>query len=100
MARVSPESIARNLANVNARISEHRARVSAYKIRMQCHDCPVGVFWPACALQLDHRPGETKTGDVSKMMARSWDAIAAEIAKTDVVCGGHHAMRTQARLRA
>lgn len=97
MTRTSPEAIARNLEKVNARISEHRARVAAYKVRMQCADCPATQLWPACVLQLDHRPGEGKTREVSKMFAYAWVTIAAEIAKCDVVCANHHALRTQAR---
>lgn len=97
MPRVTPESVARNLEKVNARLAEHRARVKAYKIRMQCADCPEGQLWPACALHLDHLPQYEKTRDVSQMMSRAWETIAAEIAKCEVVCANHHAIRTQAR---
>lgn len=97
--RVSPEAIARNLEKVNARIHEHRARIAAFKVRMQCADCTDGETWPACVLQLDHRPGTEKVREVSKMFSLSWDKIAAEISKCDVVCANHHALRTEARRR-
>lgn len=93
----SPEAMQRRQEAANARITEHRLRVSAYKVRTQCADCVPGVLWPACALQLDHRPDEVKYRDVSKMLQHPWERIAEEIAKCDCVCASHHAMRTAAR---
>lgn len=94
MARRSADAIARNVEQTRLKKQENRARVSAYKVRMQCEDCPSAILWPACALHLDHRPGEDKVAEVSKMLGCSWENIAAEIRKCSVVCAGHHAIRT------
>jgi hypothetical protein len=62
-----------------------------------CFDC--GVEYPWYVMEFDHRPGEVKVGEVTKMAK---DAVAelrilAEIAKCDVVCSNCHKTRTYIR---
>lgn len=76
-----------------------RNHVFAYKAERQCADCPDGTIWPAHVLQFDHVRGE-KIGNVSEMIGqgRPLEVIDAEMAKCDVVCANHHAMRTFDRM--
>jgi hypothetical protein len=76
----------------------NRARVAAIKVERGCADC--GYRAHPAALQFDHRPGEVKVANVSALMKRSGAVIATEIAKCDVVCAIHHAIRTWARAKA
>lgn len=76
-----------------------RERLNSIKETAQCADCPEGTWWPACALQFDHLPGEDKKLANVADLARgsSWVRIQTELAKTEVVCGNHHAIRTSWR---
>lgn len=63
-----------------------------------CMDC--GDRFPVECMDLDHRPGEEKTLNVSRMISGgrfSLDAVLAEIAKCDVVCACCHRIRTASR---
>lgn len=74
--------------------SRARDLLAALKAK-PCADCG-GRFDPVC-MDFDHRPGETKKNDVSKMLDRV-DAMIAEIAKCDLVCANCHRLRTKKRM--
>lgn len=59
-----------------------------------CMDC--GNSFPSCAMDFDHRPGETKKNTVSVLRARtvSKKILLTEIAKCDLVCANCHRIRT------
>jgi len=78
------------------RRAANRARikivVDALKAR-PCMDCG-GAFDPVC-MDFDHRDGEIKVGNISKMVSRAnIDDIKTEIAKCDLVCANCHRLRT------
>lgn len=58
-----------------------------------CMDCS-GTF-PTCAMDFDHRPGETKVHAIHQMITRnaSMVRLKAEIAKCDLVCANCHRIR-------
>lgn len=81
------------------RKNENRAKIHALKEQAQCKDCPEWIRWPAIVLHFDHTGEQVKYRNVSDLMSRSWPVIEAEIAKCEVVCANHHAIRTEARRR-
>jgi hypothetical protein len=50
-------------------------------------------------MEFDHLPGFEKTNNVGNMKSRSREAILAEIAKCEIVCGNCHRARTWLRGR-
>jgi hypothetical protein len=62
-----------------------------------CADCEQ-TFDPVC-MDFDHLPEFPKTMEISYMMRHrmSWDKIAAEITKCEVVCANCHRLRTKNR---
>jgi hypothetical protein len=79
-----------------------RARwINLLKVGYGCADCPpeLKYFWPAVALQFDHLPEFSKVNNVSSLVNSgcSADIIFEEIAKCEVVCANHHAVRTSER---
>ena len=62
-----------------------------------CVDC--GQVHPTWRLDFDHRPGEVKTLEVSKMPTAglSTQRILDEVAKCDLVCANCHRDRTHFR---
>jgi hypothetical protein len=65
-----------------------------------CADCGQR-FDPVC-MDFDHRPGEQKRTEVSRIAAE-WPSMAvllAEIAKCDLVCANCHRLRTKHRMEA
>jgi hypothetical protein len=80
----------------HARASEKRAALAAYKVEVGCIDC--GYNEDARALEFDHINPENKERTVASLMYAAWDVIWAEVAKCDVVCANHHAIRTMERL--
>jgi hypothetical protein len=62
-----------------------------------CIDCKVSYPW--MVMDFDHRPGETKVAEVSKLAtSASVQKIRDEIAKCDVVCSNCHRLRTFQRI--
>ena len=61
-----------------------------------CADC--GGRFPAVCMDFDHRPGETKVGEISGF-TKGIAALKREIAKCDLVCANCHRIRTSKRLR-
>lgn len=59
-----------------------------------CADC--GGRFPSVVMDFDHRDPTIKVDPVSRMVNRalSWERIAAEMAKCDVVCSNCHRIRT------
>lgn len=82
--------------------SSEAARLAArYEMidRLKAEPCTVcgNRFDPVC-MDFDHRPGETKEGDVATMVSSaSTDRLLAEIAKCDLVCANCHRLRTAGR---
>ena len=77
---------------------EHRRTwLEAYKESSPCVYC--GGFFPAAAMDLDHRPGEKKLAAVSTLVSstRSMRVVKAEVAKCDLVCANCHRVRTATR---
>lgn len=60
-----------------------------------CADC--GGRFPPCAMDFDHRPGETKAFNVASITTGTRDKILSEIAKCDLVCSNCHRIRTYNR---
>ena len=70
--------------------------VSVLKEASPCHDCE--NKFPACCMDFDHRPQETKVACVGTLvLTRTLEEVEAEIAKCDLVCANCHRIRTQAR---
>ncbi len=64
-----------------------------------CLDC--GKKYPAWVMDFDHRDGELKLGNVSKLALRKFWSISRileEIEKCDLVCANCHRERTYRRL--
>ena len=81
-------------ASGTGHIHEKRLWIREQKSK-PCADCG-GVFhW--CAMDFDHRPGETKLFAIAASKGMSWNALRAEIAKCDVVCANCHRIRTFTR---
>lgn len=61
-------------------------------------DC--GQKFPPCAMDFDHRAGETKIADIARLINNTvpWEKIEAEMAKCDLVCANCHRIRTSKRL--
>lgn len=59
-------------------------------------DCGLRCEYPE-VFEFDHRPGETKVADVTKLRVGKMSALVAEIAKCDVVCANCHRIRTVTR---
>jgi len=84
-----------NASGAAARLAERRALVWEAKDR-PCMDC--GGRFPPVAMDFDHRPGEVKLDDISKLMQKaSNEALIAEMAKCDLVCANCHRVRTAQR---
>lgn len=83
-------------------IKRKQQELRAIVIRLKsepCLDCGVSYNW--WQMDFDHRPGETKTQMVSKMIKHgiSEAALRNEIAKCDLVCANCHRNRTYLRFR-
>lgn len=77
------------------RSAERQLRTDKIKLEAGCMDC--GYNSHACALDFDHRPGETKLFQIAGNLCRKWESTLAEIAKCDVVCANCHRVRTKER---
>ena len=78
---------------------EHVLRVIVDARRAQpCADC--GGSFPTCAMDFDHRPGETKFMMVTSLVRQHHpiSRVIEEMAKCDVVCANCHRIRTRQRL--
>ena len=70
--------------------------ISNLKASTPCKDC--GVSYPPFVMEFDHRGGETKLNNVSRLTHYgSRKKIDAEIAKCDIVCANCHRIRTHKR---
>lgn len=98
-ARIAAKAVDRRPQSVRvsrgSRPETKRAVVERMK-EAPCMDC--GGTYPPICMDFDHRPGEKKVADVSKLRrSATVDAILAEIAKCDLVCSNCHRIRTYAR---
>jgi hypothetical protein len=74
---------------------ENAARLRVLK-DVPCADC--GARFPACCMDFDHRDGESKIGNISNLIKRwSWERLATEMEKCDIVCANCHRIRTAQR---
>ena len=80
-------------ATVKQKIREHKEAAG-------CADCK-GKF-PYYVLDLDHREGEQKVAEISRMVrsTKMWPLIEEEMKKCDVVCANCHRIRTHNRKMA
>lgn len=79
-----------------ARNEARRKRLSDLKASTPCKDC--GVQYPPYVMQFDHREGEPKVGELSRLIVSSSEKVLqAEIAKCDIVCANCHCERTHRR---
>ena len=81
----------------NKRVQRNRRAIQEAK-NVPCADC--GRRYPHYVMDFDHRPGEKKSFNLSIAAGQtrlSWEKIAAEIAKCDVVCANCHRERTHQR---
>lgn len=87
----------KRIAQIQADKIKKRDYVREHKESRGCMDCS-GKF-PYYMLDLDHRPDEEKTADVSFLVKKGagLKRIKEEIAKCDVVCKNCHAQRTHDR---
>jgi hypothetical protein len=83
------------LVRQKAHKDEARGWLRAQKEGAACVDCHES--FPACAMQWDHRPGERKLTEISRMAGRDRLVILDEIKKCDLVCANCHALRTASR---
>ncbi|MGH7894856.1 MAG: hypothetical protein ACREQL_09315, partial [Candidatus Binatia bacterium] len=96
---LTSQSAASRSARINC--AAKTARVAELKLKAGCADC--GYNSHPDALEFDHVPGRgAKVAPVSALVGndRAWPAIAAEIAKCDVVCANCHRIRTANRRSA
>ena len=91
-----PERQAAQLKSNTARREERLTKIAELK-SVPCMDCG-GKFLP-CAMDFDHRPGETKISGVAELVQAqvAWSVIEAEIVKCDIVCSNCHRVRTWQR---
>lgn len=82
----SKQEYARNTYN------DRKKAIILYKESNPCMDC--GVSYPYYVMHLDHREGEVKFKNISRMTTYSQAKILAELAKCDLVCSNCHAIRT------
>jgi hypothetical protein len=90
--RQSPQSVANK-----AKYVERNVKIVLEAKDRPCMDCRVQYIPPV--MEFDHREGEKKTGNVSKL-ARTPVSVAKlldEISKCDVVCANCHRVRTASR---
>jgi hypothetical protein len=81
----------------NRRVADHRRLIRQAK-DVPCADC--GQRYPHYVMDFDHRKGVKKCFNISIAGGQtriSWERIAAEIAKCDVVCANCHRIRTHLR---
>jgi hypothetical protein len=88
-------SLAGKAANARYRQST-RERIITIKLSSGCVDC--GYHAHPAALHFDHIPGRgPKLFNIGAMAACSWEKLAPEIAKCEIVCANCHAVRTDER---
>ncbi len=75
---------------------ENGQRVEQYKATTPCIDCTT-IYPPEC-MDFDHVRGE-KVNNVGTMVTHgwSWEKIATEIEKCELVCANCHRIRTRKR---
>lgn len=80
-------------------------QMTAEMIRLKsvpCMDCVAegkDGIWPACCMQFDHVPERGHKVETVRKCIKfgNEEGFRAEVAKCDVVCSNHHAIRTQNR---
>jgi len=82
--------------DMRVRYDANKAKADAIKLGRGCADC--GYRTAATALEFDHLPGTAKVREVSHLYGNcAWTAVAAEIAKCEVVCANCHKIRSDKR---
>lgn len=81
---------------VYERLNKRVEFINNYKLGHGCADC--GYNAHPHALEFDHRPGEDKFADITKMRLRgTMQQLIDEMKKCDVVCANCHRLRTADR---
>lgn len=93
----SPERQQKNRDRVKRNYAQKQALLWELK-SVPCMDCS-GEFHP-CAMDFDHRPGETKAFQIARYTSKPVAVLLAEVAKCDVVCANCHRVRTWERQQA
>ena len=65
------------------------------KLALGCADC--GWRGHPAALEFDHLPGFVKRFQISRAQSHNVQTVLEEIAKCEVICANHHAIRTAER---
>jgi len=73
-----------------------REYIEQQKTNKPCADCSNSFHF--AIMEFDHRPGEIKKRNISKMYGYSLKNIELEIAKCDIVCANCHHLRTYDRI--
>lgn len=81
-------------ASANLKIKRAREILSKLKAKTPCKDCK--VQFPPEAMDFDHVRGQKKFS-LASPATFSGRAIAAEIAKCEIVCANCHRIRTRQR---
>lgn len=96
--RLSPKGQETKKRNTLGRAA-NRAKLAEIKLASGCVEC--GFREHPAALEFDHIPERgPKLFTISQADFRDWDLVMAEIAKCEVVCANHHAIRTAQRHKA
>lgn len=85
-------------ANVKNYVDRKASIARRLKKEAICADC--GVKYPWYVYDFDHRDGETKVDNVSRLhRSKGFNSavLVAEIAKCDIVCANCHRVRTHKR---
>ncbi len=81
------------------RNKSHLEEMRKYIINIKnvpCMDCKVS--YPSYVMDFDHREGEIKIKEISRLLNCSKQLIDKEISKCDIVCSNCHRIRTHKRL--
>jgi hypothetical protein len=71
---------------------QFKRRIHALKVERGCARC--GYNRDPRALQFHHRDGRNGSPHIMTMNTWSWDKVAAEIDKCDILCANCHAIET------
>jgi hypothetical protein len=89
------QSKTRRAERKKSRADANKAWMRKIKLLSGCVDC--GYADNAVALQFDHKPGTTKSFNLSSRPNLSRDRLNEEIKKCDVRCANCHAVITERR---
>lgn len=80
--------------------AEHKEKKIQLIIEFGGHCADCDGKYPPCVFDFDNLGDPRKHTVVGKLLWASWDRIAEEVSKCDMVCSNCHRIRTQERLDA